>query len=204
MSMGLTPVLVAIERKFAMRWADKDWDTSKNELAATNKADAEVIIVGMGEVGKSVANALDAHEITYRGVEVDHDCFVGACSSGYTVGFGDATDLRLMDTIKMSHAKTVVVTFSDFEIARQLAPIVMERHSGLTLMVSVNNEADKEKFDSLGMFAVIEQSFPKGLDMAGAVLSKHSTNSEKINKWMQLQQNQGLEDYLPLQVNLGE
>lgn len=200
-SMALTPVLVGIERKFARRWADKDWNASKNETASEKKTDADVIIVGMGEVGKSVANALDAHEIIYRGVEVDHDCFVGACASGYTVGFGDATDLRLMDTIKMSHAKTVVVTFSDFEIASQLAPIVLERHSDLTLMVSVCNDQDKEMFNALGMFAVVEQSFPKGLDMAAAVLLEHNINNTKINKWMKRQQNKELEGYLPSQVN---
>jgi len=202
-SMALTPVLVSLERKFANQRADKDWDISKNsenEAAGVKKSDAEVIIVGMGEVGRSVANALDAHNISYRGVEVDHDCFVDACASGYTVGFGDATDLRLMDTIKMSHAKTIVITFADYEIARQLAPIVLERYPDLNLMVSVSNDTEYSSFNALGMNAVVENSFPKGLDMAAAVLVEHEIDKEKINKWMKRQQNHELDGFLTAQV----
>ncbi|MEE9444841.1 MAG: cation:proton antiporter [Cocleimonas sp.] len=192
-SMALTPILVKIERNFAKKQADKDWDASKSEASPRKNSNADVIIVGMGEVGKNVANALDAHNISYRGVEVDHDCFVSACASGYTVGFGDATDLRLMDTIKMSHAKTIVITFANYEIARQLAPIVMERYTDLKLMVSVANEEEKEKFDALGMLAVIQNSFPRGLDMAVAVSTEHEIAKSKISKWMKRQQEQELD-----------
>jgi len=195
-SMALTPILVKIERSRAKRLADKDWTTSKNEIKPTAKNDADVIIVGMGDVGKTVANVLDAHDISYRGVEIDHDCFVGACASGYTVGFGDATDLRLMDTIKMSHAKTIVITFANYEIASQLAPIVLERYEDLKLMVSVSNEQEKEKFDALGMQAVVEHSFPRGLDMAVAVSAVHEIEKSRISRWMKQQQDRELENIL--------
>lgn len=202
-SMALTPVLVNLERKFAKQRADKDWNSSKNETeeeSSAREGDAEVIIVGMGEVGRSVANALDAHNISYRGVEVDHDCFVEACASGYTVGFGDATDLRLMDTIKMSHAKTIVITFADYEIASQLAPIVMERYPDLNLMVSVNSEQEKIKFDALGMKAIVQHSFPRGLDMAAAVSAEHEVDSSKLVKWMKRQQENELDGFMPRQI----
>ncbi len=199
-SMALAPILVNLERKFAKMQADKDWNVSKYEAVDAKKNDAEVIIVGMGEVGRSVANALDAHNIIYRGVELHHDCFIEACASGYTVGFGDATDLRLMNTIKMSSAKTIVITFADYNIARQLAPIVQEKYPDLKLMVSVGNKQQKEKFDELGMHAVIQNSYPRGLDMAAAVLQEHQLEKPKINKWMKLQQNMELEgSYLPSQ-----
>ena len=158
----------------------------------------------MGEIGRSVANALDAHNISYRGVEIDHDCFVGACASGYTVGFGDATDLRLMNTIKMSHAETIAITFANYEIASQLAPIVLERYPDLRLIVSVGNEAEKEQFDALGMQAIVQHSFPKGLDMAAAVLNVHQTDKSKINKWMKLQQNKKLDGFFPSPTSIIE
>lgn len=203
-SMALTPVLVNVERKFAKRRADDDWNASKNESESAKKGDAEVIIVGMGAVGRSVANALNAHSISYRGVEVDHDCFVGACASGYTVGFGDATDLRLMDTIKMSHAKTIVITFADYEIASQLAPIVLERYPDLKLMVSVDDNQEKERFDALGMQAVVENSFPRGLDMAAVVSTAHNIDASKINKWMKRQQDKKLDGFLTPQLSTVE
>ena len=201
-SMALTPILVNIERKYAQRQADKDWNSSQHETLVnkTKTAEADVIIVGMGAVGKAVANALNSHHIKYRGVELHHDCFVEACSSGYVVGFGDATDLRLMDTIKISHAQTIVITFADYEIAQQLAPIVIERYPNLCLMVSVKSPSEKKRFDGLGMNAILQHSFPKGLDMAAAVLKEHKVDGKKIDKWMKIEQNIELDNHMPSQV----
>jgi len=148
---------------------------------------------GMGEVGRRVASALDANDISYRAIENNHDCFMDAFTNGYTVGFGDATDLRLMDTIRMSHADTIVITFADYDIACQLAPIVLERYPGLRLMVAVNSEADKTRFDALGMQAVVQHSYPRGLDMAAVVLGEYRVGHKKIQNWMQRQQLQELD-----------
>ena len=199
-SMALTPILVNMGHKLARKWADQDWNNSKNAPANEQTAEASVIIVGMGEVGRRVASALDANDIAYRALEVNHDCFMDACTNGYKVGFGDATDLRLMDTVKMSHAETIVVTFADYDIASQLAPIVLERHPGLRLMVAVENETDKIRFDALGMHAVIQQSFPRGLDMAAAVLDEHQVEKKKLHNWIKRQQTQELEASLPSQI----
>lgn len=193
-SMALTPILVGLARKMAERWADQDWTKSQQTNGANQTGEAPVIIVGMGEVGKCVANALDAQEVAYRGIEVDHDCFVNACSNGYAVGFGDATDLRLMETIKMSQAETIVITFADYNIAQQLAPIVQENYAELTLIISVKTEEDKILFDKLGMTAVVQHSFPRGLDIAAAVLQEHDVDNERIQKWMKKQQSQDLQD----------
>jgi CPA2 family monovalent cation:H+ antiporter-2 len=193
-SMALTPLLVNMAQKLARQWADQDWDNSKLGKEAGDSLEASVIIVGMSEVGRRLANALDANDISYRAVEMDHDCFVDACTNGYKVGFGDATDLRLMDTIQMAHAKTVAITFADYEVSSQLAPIVMERHPELQLIVSVKNEIDKKRFDALGMQTVTQRSFPRGLDMAIAVLEASGVNKKKQHNWMKRQQTQELND----------
>lgn len=201
-SMALTPILVNLGRNLARKWADEDWNNGLNATGAGQSSEAQVIIVGIGEIGRRVASALDANDISYRAVEVNHACFMDACTSGYTVGFGDATDLRLMDTIKMSHAETIVITFVDYDIANQLAPIVRERYPGLRLMVAVNNETDKKRFDELGMQAIIQQSFPRGLDMAAAVLDEHEVDKIKTHNWMKRQQTQALEGALPSPIEV--
>jgi CPA2 family monovalent cation:H+ antiporter-2 len=80
-SMALTPILVNIAQKLARQSADQDWSDSKNgkENSESNGSlEASVIIVGMSEVGRRLASALDANDVTYRAIEMDHDCFVDA------------------------------------------------------------------------------------------------------------------------------
>lgn len=87
----------------------------------------------------------------------------------------------------------LAVTFADYEIASQLAPIVREHYPGLGLMV-VGNEANKRRFDALGIQAVVQQGFPRGLDMAAAVLDAHHVGKGRIHDWMTRLQAQELTD----------
>jgi CPA2 family monovalent cation:H+ antiporter-2 len=187
-SMVLTPLAVALGKKISEYRADKNWKEEQKQKNKQESKDATVIIIGMGEVGQRVADGLTNYGISYRGIEVDHDCFVGACTRGYLVGFGDATDLRLMDTIKLAQAKIIVITFTDYLIAQELAPIVKQRYPNLSLFVSVKNERERKRFSALGMTAILEQSFPRGIDTAVMVLNQQAIDKEQQKKWMQRQQ----------------
>lgn len=211
-SMALTPPLVGLQRKIAKKWADQEWFLSKKQVHTGNKLvektqhtenGVDIIIVGMGEIGLRVANALDAHGMSYRGVENNHTRFLEARTNGYSVGFGDATDLRMMDTIKMSQTKAIVITFINYAVASQLAPIVLQRHPGLRLMISVDTEEQKMQFDALGMVAIIERSFPDGLDTAAAVLYEHDIDEQKIQQWLERQQDKELDRFASSIPNIG-
>ena len=194
-SMVLTPLSVALGNKISQYQADKNWEEATSPSKEAEKTEATVIIIGMSEVGQRIADGLNSFGITYKGIEYHHSCFVDACTKGYLVGFGDATDLRLMDTVKFSHADMIVVTFSNYSIAKELAPIVKQRYPNLSLLVSVKNKTEREQFLTLGMQAIIEQSFPRGLDTAAAVLRSHGIGNEQLKNWMQRQQENEL-DYL--------
>lgn len=190
-SMVLTPIAVALGKRISTYQADKSWQEEQT-LKEPESKEASVIIIGMSEVGQRVANGLNTYGISYRGIEINHDCFVSACTQGYQVGFGDATDLRLMDTIKFAHATTVVITFSDYLIAKELTPIVKERYPNLTLLISVKNVHEKRLFDALGMRAITEQSFPRGLGLAVTVLNHSGIETKMIKKWTKRQQEDAL------------
>jgi CPA2 family monovalent cation:H+ antiporter-2 len=187
-SMVLTPIAVMLGKKVSEYSANKSWQKELKQQGSKDSREASVIIIGMGEVGQRVADGLNSYGISYRGIEVDHECFMGACTKGYLVGFGDATDLRLMDTIQFAHAQTIVITFVDYTIAKELAPIVKKRYPNLSLMISVKNNTEKTLFSSLDMLAVIDNSFPRGLDMAVMVLEKYNIDTAQQRKWMLRQQ----------------
>ncbi|HGG59410.1 MAG TPA: potassium transporter KefB [Gammaproteobacteria bacterium] len=193
-SMALTPLLVSLGHRIANRLADRDWRESHDQSPAEQPgSETPVMIIGMGEIGQRVADGLTAHDIPYRAIEADHDQFVQASAEGYSVAFGDATDLRLMETIKLAHADTIAVTFADYPIARRLHPLVRQRYPRLRQLVAVESLKDKKRFDDLGMQAVYQQSFPPGLDLAAAVLKTQGIDDKRIGAWMRRQQEIELE-----------
>lgn len=198
-SMALTPPLAEWGYQLAERLARKKLSKDAQPEGGAEEEDKRVIVVGMGKVGRCVADGLEAHKISYKAIEVKHDRFLQADRDGYTVVFGDATDLRLMETIEIAHASTLVITEPRYEISKELAPIAQKKYPNLFRLASVEDEEQRLKFESLSIQAVVDRSFPPGLDIAATVLRKHDIEEKKIAKWMLLQQSRALDEKAELE-----
>lgn len=193
LSLALTPALAALGYRVAMHLANMNLAKDRQAVAKPVATVTPVILFGMGEIGRCVADALEAHSIPYYAIEMDHDRFIAANALGYPVAFGDIGDLRLIETFQVQERTMIVVTIIRFEVSRALTPILRERYPHLRRFVSVADEEEKQRFEALGMQAVVTRSVPPGLDLAVAVLRSHEVPAEKIHAWMQRQQNQALD-----------
>jgi len=194
-SLALTPFLANFGHYLARHREDFAWHEAEegaSNLQSKDNAD-EVVIFGMDEVGCTVADSLEAHNIHYKAFERDHDRFVEARTEGYPVAFGDLSDLRLADTVNMSRAKVIVITQGRYEISRELSPIVKQRYPNLRRFISVKNQEESVKYSKLGMVAVEPISQPAGIDMAAVILKEQGIDSEKISQWITRQQQQYLQ-----------
>ncbi len=197
-SMALTPSLADWGYRFAERLARKKLSQDGDQDVSVEE-DKRVIIVGMGEVGRCVADGLEAQNIPYKAIEIKHDRFLQADRDGYTVMFGDGTDLRLMETIEIAHASTLVLTEPRYEISKELTPIAQKKYPNLFRLASVEDEEQRLQFEALSIQAVVDRSFPPGLDIAAAVLRQHDIDEKKIAKWMKLQQSRALDEKAELE-----
>ena len=195
-SMALTPPLAALGHRLATNMACKNWEDQKSQVPVGAPDIPPVLIFGMGEFGRRVADALEAHNIGYTAIEKDYNRFVRANADGYPVAFGDAADLRLMETLKMAQRGSVVITVPRYEISKALAPIVQERYPNLRRIISVENDDQKKQFEELDMTAIVSRSIPKGLDLAAAVLAEHNVDDDSIRDWMERHQDELLEPVL--------
>lgn len=191
-SMALTPSVAAIGHRLAMRLSDREYAAQQSEAAAEARQPAPVVIVGMGEIGRRVADGLEAHGIGYTALDMDHDRFISANADGYAVSFGDAGDPRLMATIELEQRPTVVVTINRYEVSKAVTPVIRERYPHLTRFIAVDDDDEKPKFEDLGMQPVVTRSIPAGLDLAAVVLRHHGLSDERVADWMRDVQMQSL------------
>jgi len=196
-SMLVAPPLATLGHRLAMHLADKDWHGRGGDETMGRTQVPPVVIFGMGKVGCLVADGLEAHGIPYTAIEMRHDQFIKANADGYPVVFGDVSDLRLKKTLEMGKRTTIVFTIARYEISSELAPIVQERYPNLTRFVAVDNEEDKQKFEALGMKAVVTRSIPKGIALAAMVLQEHHVSGEKVQEWMRQVQEEALANLNP-------
>jgi monovalent cation:H+ antiporter-2, CPA2 family len=192
-SLALTPTLAALGHRLARTLRRRSMAAAPAGETTPRTTIAPVVLFGMGDVGRCVADALEANEVPYDAVEMDHDRFLAASADGYRVAYGDVGDVRLMETLAMAQRAAVVVTVIRYELSKALTPIVRDRYPDLIRFIAVDDDEERARFEALGMRAVVNRSTPRGLELAAAVLRVQGVEEERIGAWMQRQQERALE-----------
>lgn len=191
-SLALTPTIAALGNRLAKLYRSKfSVSLPDSETQARNQV-APVVVFGLGEIGRTVVDALAANQVPYEAIEMDYDRFLAASADGYPVLFGDAGDTRLMETLAFGERKALVVTIVRYELSEALMPVMRDRYPNLVRYIPVDREEDKVKFQTVGMRPVVSRSFPQGLDLAAEVLREQGVEWEKIESWMMRQQERAL------------
>ncbi|QDT09766.1 cation:proton antiporter [Planctomycetes bacterium K23_9] len=184
-SLALTPTVAELGSRLA-RAVKKRSSKPVPETETTRiETIAPVVIFGMGTIGRTVANALEAHNIRYEAIDNDFERFNQASVDGFQVTFGDLSDIRLAHTMSMSERASIVITSVRFDRAKAVMPIVREQFPNLTRFTSVNNETAAAEIAELGMQPVIERDDAPGLAMAEHVLRSQGIDAPTINEWLE-------------------
>jgi CPA2 family monovalent cation:H+ antiporter-2 len=147
-SLAVTPPVSNIGRRLAGKLRRGPAD---RKLAGD---DAPVVIIGLGDAGRAVADALDYNEIAYLGLEPRTDIFEEALADGYNALHANPADPRSWDAIGMEKRDVVVIATGNVDISRELTPLVEERLPGIARILAVPGASDIEEFDALGMVPV--------------------------------------------------
>ena len=148
-SMAVTPLVSNIGRKLAGKLRTGPPD---EKLAGD---DAPVIIIGLGPVGRAVADALDHNEIDYLAVEANHEGFESAIADGYQVHHAHPADPRSWDALGMERREVLVVATGNLQLTRDLHPLVEERLPAVTRIVALPTEEARQEFEDMGLMPVV-------------------------------------------------
>jgi CPA2 family monovalent cation:H+ antiporter-2 len=202
-SLALTPTLASLGNRLERMLRRRAVAAAPVSEITPRATVAPVVVFGMNDIGRSVADALEAHEIDYHAIEMDYDRLLAASADGYPVAFGDLGDMRLLETLAMAERSAVVVTLVRYEVSNALTPIVRDRYPHLTRFIAVDNDEDVARFGAIGMVPVVNRSVPRGLDLAAAVLRSQGVDEVKIQAWLQRQQERALEASATRQAAVG-
>lgn len=196
-SLMLTPTLAALGNRLARMLRERALATVPAGETAPRSTTRPVLVFGLDDVGRTVADALEAHAVPYDGIEADFDRFLAASADGYPVAFGDPGDVRLMETLAYGERETIVISNARYELAQALKPFMHERYPDLIRFVAVDTDDDRSRFEGVGLRPVVNRSFPRGLDLAAAVLRQQRVDEDRIQAWMRREQDRALQSTVP-------
>ena len=198
LSMLVTPFMTTGARW----WSYKISSQSVEEGALTNCpttgarspiANSPVVIVGMNEVGKTLARALREHKIPYIAVDHDRQRFLEATTAGYVVAYGDPSDIRFWRQIGMSDVRAMCMASPRYEVAKNISPIAKKLYPNLKRYAAVEDSAEGVRFAAHGLIPFQNRGTPPGLGMAAFILRELGVPEEAIDSWSDEEQSAYLE-----------
>lgn len=163
--LTITPLLARIGHDAARRFAMKRSDPALPPAEAQR-----TVIVGIGRVGRLVAQMLDEHHRAYLAIDADIDAVTNARERGYSVQFGDVTRPGMIEKLELDRAAALVLTMDDPVQAVRIARRVRGLYPDLTLVCRARHPAHAAELYRAGVTDAVPETLESSLQLSEAVL----------------------------------
>ncbi|MEM1152128.1 MAG: cation:proton antiporter [Pseudomonadota bacterium] len=185
LSLAAAPFWADGGMHLARRLAERLRKDAANAAAAPNQSGARpVIVFGMTPTGRLAIDALKDNDLPYIALDNDPERFLAATADGYTVAFGDAANLRLIEAIGANRARALVIGQPRYSVSAQITPLVNARFPDMKRFVALRDEDDVERFSALGIRSYHIMADPPGIEMVADLLRDLGVGDDAIIDWM--------------------
>jgi len=168
--LTVTPLLARLGKLIARR-VEPAPDLNDFGGEAGDDADVpRVIVVGMGRVGKLVAQMLDAHNQPYVAIDSDADIIENARHEGYKAIFGNATRGDVLARIGIAEAPAVILTMDEHVFANRLVRKLRAEHARLPIIVRARDPEHASELYRSGATTAVPETLESSLQLSEAVL----------------------------------
>jgi glutathione-regulated potassium-efflux system ancillary protein KefC len=158
LSMFTTPFLLKAAERFL-----KEKNTQQKRQADEIKSDHDpVIIAGMGRFGQIVARLLHTQGLAATIVDYSPDILDRVRQFGFKVYYGDATELSLLESAGIEHAKVVVLAIDDREGCLRAAEQIKKHYPHVRVMARALDMIHAYELKDLGIDDFERETFNGG------------------------------------------
>jgi monovalent cation:H+ antiporter-2, CPA2 family len=168
-TMLLTPMLSFVGRRFAARLGQSGAvapELAVRPLGAQNHA----IVVGYGRVGKVVCALLKEHGIPYIAADLDAPAVTRDRREGHDVYYGDASDLRFLETCGLATAAGVIITIHTQSAIDDIVAEVRSMRPDVLIVSRARDEVHASHLYSLGATDAVPETVEASLQLSEAAL----------------------------------
>ncbi len=162
--LTITPLLARLGRVIARRVEPAP------ELEEDDRGEPPVIIIGVGRVGRLIAQMLDAHDKPYICVDSDADMIEIAKRKGYRAIFGDAARGDAMSRLGVERSPAVVLTMDEPVLAERLTRKLRKEHPDLLIVARARDSAHAAELYRAGASHAVPENLESSLQLSEAVL----------------------------------
>ncbi|MCB2089182.1 MAG: cation:proton antiporter, partial [Sphingomonadaceae bacterium] len=162
--LTVTPLLARLGRLIARKV-----DPAPS-LPASDSGVPLVVIVGIGRVGKLIAQMLDMHDIPYVAIDSDTDAIEEAKRRGYRTLFGNAARGDALHRMGLEDAPAVILTMDEPVLAEQMIRKMRQLHPDLLIISRARDSSHAAELYRAGATHAVPETLESSLQLSEAVL----------------------------------
>jgi CPA2 family monovalent cation:H+ antiporter-2 len=175
LSMVLAPFLIGQNRRITrllLRESGPPAIASMREMQATRAlAEREhIVICGFGRVGQNIARVLEQTGFEYIALDLDPYRIRMGRQAGDPVMYGDAGQVKVLESVGLAHASCVVVTFANPDVAQRIVRAVRSLRAAVPVLVRTSDDARLEELQRAGATEVVPETFEASLMLLSHLL----------------------------------
>jgi CPA2 family monovalent cation:H+ antiporter-2 len=167
LGLTITPLLAELGRLFARRLEAREKLTPDLQL---DEEGPGTVVIGLGRVGRLVADMLKEHGRRFVAVEADIDAVNAARADGYPVIFGDVSRTELVDRLNLGRADALVLTMDDPVLTVRITKRVRGWVPNLTIVARARDASHAAELYRAGVTDAVPETFESSLQLSEAVL----------------------------------
>lgn len=180
LSMFTTPLILKATEKFLISAAQKKTKAPPDKIESEHDP---VIIAGMGRFGQIVARLLHTQGIPATIIDFSPDLLDLVRPFGYKVYYGDATELSLLESAGIQHAKVLVLALDDRDGCLRAAELARKHFPHVRVMARAFDMMHAYQLKDLGVEDFERELFNASVSLGQRVLESlgiHPAEAKRI------------------------
>ena len=166
--LTITPLLAQAGRVVARRI---DMRETKVELPSeAEDAGPFAIVVGLGRVGRLVAEMLQVHAQPFIAIDSDIDSVARGRRDGLPVIFGDVARAQLLEHLDLDRANALILTMDDPVSTVRLTRQIRQSHPDLTIVARARDPDHAAELYKAGATDAVPETVESSLQLSEAAL----------------------------------
>jgi len=168
LGLTITPLLGLVGR-IAGRRIDRTGDAELGK-ALQKAGPGKIVVLGLGRVGRIVADMLGAHNLDYVAIDSDTDAVRDGREHGYPILFGDVSRGTLVDRLHLGRPRAVILTMDNPVLVARLAKRLRQAFPELPIIARARDTAHAARLYKAGVTDAVPETLEASLQLSEAAL----------------------------------
>ncbi len=185
LSMVFTPFVVKGTNILLLRFYKPQVDDDAAVTEFIENSEQHVILAGFGRVGARIAALLNAAGVHYVALDMREERVKAAREQGFPVFFGDASQLKVLQSAGIEKAKLIVVALDNSEQVDRMVPLVNQYYPKLPVHTRAKDRKHCADLISQGASSTVSETLETSMHLTEHVLNELGISEQDIESLLE-------------------